>query len=86
MKSEQPTPSPLQIAEVSRQVRPNCPDAVIEAIAGQLTLAREARARVVREGSVVRDPKGSVVAHPAIKVEADAIKFYAGLLQTWGRR
>jgi len=51
-----------------------------------MVLARDARDRVVREGSVVRDMKGSVIAHPAIKIEADAVKIYAGLFDKWGAR
>jgi phage terminase small subunit len=51
-----------------------------EAIAVQILTAREARERIDREGSVVRDTKGSVVPHPAIKIEADAIKMYTSLV------
>lgn len=86
MKSTPPTPSKALLAEIKEQVRRACPDAVIEAIAAQLVLAREARERVTREGSVVRDPKGSVVAHPAIKIEAAAVKLYADLLGKWAKR
>ena len=40
----------------------------------------EARRRIDEEGIVVRDLKGSVIAHHAIKVEADASKLLAELM------
>ena len=86
MKSTPPTPSRALIDEAQEQVRRSCPAAIVESIAGQLYLAREARARVAAEGSVGRDPKGSVVAHPAIKIEAAAVKLYADLLGKWAKR
>ncbi len=49
-------------------------------------LARDARDRVVREGSVVRDMKGSVIAHPAIAIEAAAVKVYTSLLDKWAKQ
>ena len=86
MKSKPPTPSHAAIEEIANQVKPGTPPAIIESLAAQLSLAREARGRIVKEGSVVRDPKGSVVAHPAIKIEADALKLLAPLLKEWKRR
>ena len=85
MKPQPPTPSPALIEEITDQVKSGTPPAIIESLAGQLALSREARERVAREGSVVRDPKGSVVAHPAIKVESDAVKILASLLKEWRR-
>ncbi len=84
MKRSPPTPSTL--AEVEAQVRRGCQPLVVEAIACQIDLAREARDRIVREGSVVRDMKGAVVPHPAIKVEASAVKLYTELLGKWAGR
>jgi hypothetical protein len=86
MKSAPPTSSQALIDEVAGQVKSSCPAAVVEAIAAQLYLAREARQRVASEGSVVRDPKGSVIAHPAIKIEAAAVKLYSELLSKWAKR
>ena len=86
MKSAPHTLSPDLIAEVEDQTNNRTPAAIIEAIACQLHLAREARHRIVTVGSVVRDPKGSVFAHPAIQVEAAAIKIYTALLAKWMKR
>ena len=66
--------------EIKSQIRKNAPDATIEAIASQLLLARESRNRINEEGSVVRDMRGAVIAHPAIKIESDAIKLYTALM------
>lgn len=66
--------------EIDEQVAESTPEAIREAIATQLGQAREARGRVELEGSVVRDMKGSVIPHPALKVEQDAIKLYAALI------
>lgn len=70
---------------VSEQVKARTPAAVITMIETQLERAREAGERVSREGSVVRDMKGSVIPHPAIAVEASAQKLAAGLLKDWAR-
>jgi len=50
------------------------PKVIIELLASQIGIADEARARIVEEGIVVRDMKGSVIKHPAIEVELKAIK------------
>jgi len=52
----------------------NPPEIIIELMASQIGIAEEARDRIKKEGIVVRDMKGSVVAHPAIKIEQDALK------------
>lgn len=70
---------------VSEQVKARTPAAVIAMIETQLERAREAGERVAREGSVVRDMKGSVIPHPAIAVEAAAQKLAAALLKDWAR-
>ncbi len=75
-----PTLSAKLLAEVKAQLYKQTAPAIIEAIAVQLHQAREARERIEREGSVVRDMRGSVIAHPAIKIEADAIKLYTALV------
>ena len=68
------------IKEIEGQFMPRTKDVVKYAIATQIHAAREARERIEREGSVVRDPRGSVIAHPAIKIESDAIKMYTDLI------
>ena len=80
MSQKQPIPFSETFDEVYPQVEPGTPEAIIEAIAIQLDQAREARERINGEGSVVRDMRGTVIPHPAIKIEADAIKIYTGLL------
>jgi len=42
--------------------------------------ADEAQRRIVTEGIVVRDLKGSVIPHPAIQIEKDACKIITELL------
>lgn len=78
---EQPIRFEDIVDEVSEQVPGYIPIATIEAIARQIQLAREARNRINEEGIVVRDMRGSVIPHPAIKIEADAIKIYTDLLR-----
>ena len=65
---------------VYQQVRSDTPQSIIEAIAAQLDRMDEAKKRILEEGIVVRDLKGSVVAHPALKIEIDAIKIVTDLL------
>ena len=81
MSQERATPSAGDcFFEIQDQVAQRTPDAIVEAISTQLALARNARSRIVEEGAVVRDMRGSVIPHPAIKVEADAIKLYTALI------
>jgi hypothetical protein len=74
----------MQLSDVIREIQPQLnrrtPPVILKTIATQIIAAREARERVDEEGSVVRDTKGSVVPHPAIKIEADAIKIYTALI------
>jgi hypothetical protein len=80
MSQQQATPSEELCKEVRDQVKGRTPELIVKAIAVQVHTANEARGRIDREGSVVRDIRGAVVAHPAIKIEADAIKLYSALL------
>lgn len=66
--------------EVFEQCRESTPVAIVEAIAQQIQLAREARVRIIEEGIVVRDMRGVILSHPAIAIEADAVKLYTALL------
>lgn len=66
--------------EVAAQVKPGTPGAIVDLIAKQLERAKEAASRIETEGSVVRDMKGSVIAHPAIRIELDATRLAAELL------
>lgn len=69
-----------KIELATEQTRDRTPQAVIEVIATQMERAEEARARINEEGIVVRDMKGSVIPHPAIKIETEAGKMIADLL------
>jgi hypothetical protein len=51
-------------------------------MASQIGIAEEARARIEEEGIVVRDMKGSVIEHPAIKIEQVALKTISDTLKT----
>lgn len=70
----------------AEQVLPKTPDSVINAIAIQMDRIEEARRRIDEEGIVVRDLKGSVIQHPAIKIEADAIKLMSDLIAKNSRK
>lgn len=68
------------VEEVKLQVRAQTPNYIIDIIAVQMDRVIESRERIKNEGIVVRDIKGSVIQHPAIKVEADSIKIIADLI------
>lgn len=68
---------------VDERMKTRIPSAVLEAIGIQEERAREAGARVTREGSVVRDLKGAIIAHPGIAIEASAHKTINDLLKAW---
>ena len=65
---------------ICNQVDKQTPTSVIELIARQMDRADDALARIEKEGSVVRDMKGSVISHPAIQIELAATKLVADLL------
>ncbi len=65
---------------IKGQVRDKTPDTIVHQIALQLDRSDEAKERIEKEGIVVRDMKGSVISHPAIKIEIDACKLIAELL------
>ena len=65
---------------VKKQVRPSTPASIIEIIASHVDQCLLARERIEQEGIVVRDMKGSVIAHPAIKIEIDSGKVVSDLL------
>lgn len=83
MSQELPMQCEDIMKEIGEQIEKYTPMAIREAIAIQIHTARVARDRVEKEGLVVRDTKGSVIPHPAIKVEADAIKIYTGLISKY---
>ena len=62
------------IKKAKEQVGKKTPVIIIELLASQIGIADEARKRIIEEGIVVRDMKGSVIKHPAIEVELKALK------------
>lgn len=73
------------IEKARKQVQKGTKSAIIEVIAAQMDRADGARERIEEEGIVVRDMKGSVIPHPAIKIEMEAGKMIADLIKknTW---
>ncbi len=63
------------------QLDPQTPAAIAELIETQLVRAADAAARIESEGLVVRDMRGSVVAHPAVAIEAAATRLAAELIK-----
>lgn len=86
MSQEQPTLYDEIIEAVFEQVRSRTPMTIVEAITIQIITAKEARTRIEEEGSVVRDTKGSVIPHPALKIEADAVKLYTSLIGKYEKK
>lgn len=80
---KQATPTQSTIKTVLKQVRSGTPLIVVEQIAAQIDRSVDAKARIEREGLVVRDMKGSVIPHPAIKIEQDACKLIVEILSRW---
>jgi len=69
------------IEDAKKNLPANSPKITIELLSSQIGIAREARDRIEREGIVVRDMRGSVMPHPAIKIEQDALKCVKLLLE-----
>ena len=67
-------------------VKPNTPNAAVEAMARQAHLMRDAERRVSTEGAVVVDAKGNATEHPAIKIQRDAGKELRDWLAKYGGR
>jgi hypothetical protein len=68
------------IEKARKQVNGSTPESIIQAIATQMDRLDEARRRIDEEGIVVRDLTGSVIEHPAIKVELNATKMLSDLM------
>ena len=73
----------LIFTELAKQCKDGTPPKILQILAEHATIANEAKARIETEGTVVRTLKGDVIAHPAIRVHADATKTIAGLLKEW---
>lgn len=58
--------------EMVDQVRPAIGSAGLEALCAQIWLARDARSRIERDGTIVQDAKGNPIEHPALGIERKA--------------
>ena len=85
MKQNIPIPS-KNIEIVAAQVEPETPVSIIELIAKQIDRAADAAGKIESEGLVVRDMRGSVIAHPAVAIEIAATKMVTELLKKHQRR
>ena len=66
-------------------MKADTPAGIIDQISKQIERCDEASRRITEEGIVVRDMKGSVIQHPAIKIEINAGKIITDLLMRYGR-
>jgi hypothetical protein len=64
----------------------NTPQRIIDIIEEHRRIAADALRKVEAEGSVVRTLKGDVIAHPALKIHAEASKAESLLLEKWTSR
>ena len=74
--------SPTKL-EIKAQCTLSTPEIIIENLVNQTETAREARRRIIEEGIVVRDMKGSVIEHPAIKIERDCFKIIEDVVKRY---
>ena len=74
-------PKSETIEAVIRQCKPNTPPGIIDIIATQMDRATDSAERIADDGLVVRDMRGHVVPHPAIKIEIDAAKVITSMLE-----
>ena len=58
----------------------NRKSAIIDSVAALKIIIDDAEGRIEEEGIVVRDMKGSVIAHPAIKIAQDAMKIMLDII------
>jgi len=85
MSAKQLTLSDELVDEVKKLVWNTTSSAIRETIAIQLWTIRESQRRVEEEGVVVRDMRGSVIAHPCIKIVVDATKVFETLMKKHGK-
>lgn len=62
------------------KLRASTPELIYDLIDNQIKIAEESRKRINKEGIVVRDLKGSVIPHPAIKIEQESIKIISDMI------
>lgn len=74
---------PSNTDDIRSECQPMTPARILDSISEHRRIAAEALQRIDTEGTVVRTLKGDVIAHPAIKIHADAVKAESALLKTW---
>lgn len=74
----------IPIQHIERECVEGTPARIIEQIREHRSIAMEAIKKIEAEGTVVRTLKGDVIAHPAIRIHAEAAKAEAALLKEWG--
>jgi len=68
------------VKSLKYKLRTSTPELIYELIDNQIKIAEESRKRINKEGIVVRDLKGSVIPHPAIKIEQESIKIISDMI------
>jgi len=82
---QKPLTSSEKRAKIVAQLSEECPKQIIDSICKLVERIENSSARIKEEGEVVRDQKGSVIEHPSIKIERDAIKLSSELISKWKR-
>lgn len=77
-------PDPTSGADIAAELKPSTPARIAGIIAEHRRIGAAALAKIEQEGEVVRTLKGDVIAHPALRIHAEASKTEAALLATWG--
>lgn len=68
---------------IASECKKRTPLRIVQAIADHRRIAAEAIAKIDQEGTVVRTLKGDVIAHPAIRIHAEAVKAETALIKEW---
>ena len=76
----------LDTKNLHKDYRPGTPERILQQAREHRQIAHEAISKIDAEGTVVRTLKGDVIAHPAIRIHADAVKAEEALLKMWGKR
>ena len=76
----------IEIDAVASELRKTTPRRIIEQVVELRQISAESMAKIESEGTVVRTLKGDVIAHPSLKIHADAIKAEESLLKNWADR
>jgi len=72
-------------ASIMESIRNDTPPPIVGIMITNSILIYDCIDRIKREGSVVRDLKGNVIAHPSIKIKQDADAIIADLVMKFKR-